>query len=74
MLSILFFWERKDFDFVQPFNKYHTTLRVIVPILMANKFGGELNKALKMFTFLKRQKGSANNSKGRFVNLMLATA
>ena len=54
MLSVLFFWERREFNFVQPFNKYHTTLRVIVPILMANIFGGELNKALKMYTFLKR--------------------
>lgn len=59
-------------NIVQPFNKYHTVLRVIVPVLMAMKVGGELNKALKVFTFLKRQKGSRKHLKGRFINLFLA--
>ena len=71
-ISVLFCYEYRKMDFVQPFNKYHTTLRIIVPVFMAMKFGGELNKALKMFTFLKRQKGSRKHLKGRFINLFLA--
>ena len=72
-ISILFFYERREFNAVQPFNKYHTTLRIIVPVLMATSLGKDLNQAIKMFTFLKRSKGSANNSKGRFINMMLAS-
>ena len=40
---------------------------------MVMKFSGELNKAVKMYTFLKRQKGSTKHLKGRFINLFLAT-
>jgi hypothetical protein len=40
---------------------------------MTMKFSKELYSATKMLTYLKRMKGNANHTRGRFINIMLSS-
>mmetsp|Transcript_36967 Transcript_36967/g.56628 ORF Transcript_36967/g.56628 Transcript_36967/m.56628 type:complete len:198 (-) Transcript_36967:89-682(-) len=55
----------------QPFDTFKTSLRILVPILLQLTLHKELTKAMRMLTFLKRQKGNSDNMKGRFMNITI---
>lgn len=70
-ISIGFMWEYLTLDNFQPFYTTNTALRLIASILLQVMVYEEMQGAIKMLCYLKRQKLSKNNEKGRFVNILV---
>ena len=70
-IFIGFMWENLALDKFQPFYTMNTALRLIASILLQQMVYGEMQGAIKMLCYLKRQKLSKYNEKGRFVNIIV---
>ena len=70
-ISIGFMWEYLTLDNFQPFYTNNTALRIIASILLQQMVYGEMQGAIKMLAFLKREKLRKNNDKGRFINVIV---
>jgi len=73
MISFFFTYEVLDFDQFQPFTMYGSSLKIICAMLLHITLYNELQNAIKMLTFLKRQKLSRSHVKGRFMNIILCS-
>ena len=72
-MSYYFCVGRLSFDAFENFTITKMGLRIICPFLLQAHFHGELAKAGKMLTFLKRSKQNRKHLKGRVMNIVLAS-
>ena len=73
LIAVFFGWETLDFTGfnLKNFTPMHTIMRIVCSIFLQLSLNKDLKPTAKMLTFLKRQRGSSKNLRGRYVNLML---
>uniref|UniRef100_A0A7S3CIN0 Uncharacterized protein n=1 Tax=Strombidium rassoulzadegani TaxID=1082188 RepID=A0A7S3CIN0_9SPIT len=73
LIAYYFVFEDLDFNNFQPFTMKQSVIRLIASMLLQITASEELSNAIKVLTFLKRQKVKKQYMQSRYINILIAS-